>query len=284
MQFPVPAASSRDTDQVKRDEEKRATSPCSFFFAQSQALLKAVEYLNNDANYSGGYKGVLRKHLDRANLALFAQLMAAFEYLLKDFIARAIDCTDLFDDALRKRAKKREWPTPDIDSVLSQRYGANTPGRLLVHGTLGWYDHDEVNQRYNLIFGNDLYEDGQRSTMARLWQIRHSISHNAGYCTHSDALQLDPALTGTMLEISPDFFREAVRFLRAVAKRMAEELGEGLLQRWFKTRATGDFDTDRDSYRSLRLLATYVDSRPKNLPKVGKRDYNRDRKAYFDEQ
>jgi hypothetical protein len=69
--------------------------------------------------------------------ALFGQLMASFGYLLKDFVAKAVDLTAVIDP----KVQKAKWMEVDAAKVLASRIAATTPGAMLVHSTLGWHTH-----------------------------------------------------------------------------------------------------------------------------------------------
>src|SRR4051812_10378804 len=99
MSFPVPDASSTESNDAQRDESKRQASPPSYFYAQSQAIMTAVRYFEP---LDSGYPGAARKHKNRTRSALFVQLMASFEFAMKDFLAQTIDVTHIYDDDVKK--------------------------------------------------------------------------------------------------------------------------------------------------------------------------------------
>src|SRR5581483_9295106 len=107
MTFPVPSANTTASADAQRDERKRQASPPSSFYAQSQAILTAVRYF--DPLHSG-YAGAAGKHKSRMWSALFVQLMAAFEFAMKDFIAQTLDATHIYDD----QVKNWSWLQIDV--------------------------------------------------------------------------------------------------------------------------------------------------------------------------
>jgi len=115
MSFPIPSAWTRDTAEFGRDQEKRRKSPCSFFYTQGRALVLAADYFNEDRLTDSAKGGVARKHRHRIQLSLFGQLMAAFEYMLKDFIGQSLDICDVLDEKI----KNADWVDVGVDQVLS---------------------------------------------------------------------------------------------------------------------------------------------------------------------
>jgi hypothetical protein len=115
MQLPEPW--NADTTDTERDERKRQSSPASFFFSQGQAICLSADYFTDDRLVENARGGVAKKHRLRIHLALFGQLMASFEYMLKDFIARAIDVSDILDE----KVKTSKWIDIDVARVLGIR-------------------------------------------------------------------------------------------------------------------------------------------------------------------
>ncbi|GAB1377336.1 hypothetical protein MASR1M49_01820 [Pararhodobacter aggregans] len=129
MAFPIPSPRNRDTVDALRDERKRQVSPGSFFYSQGWGQVLAAAYFIDDRLADSARGGVALKHRHRIHLALFGQLMASFEYFLKDFVAKAIDATTRLDE----RLKKEKWLEIDVDRVLANRSGMATIGSTLGH-------------------------------------------------------------------------------------------------------------------------------------------------------
>ncbi len=94
MAFPVPATYTSEAKDMARDNRKRTASPPSFFFARARGLVLAAEYFTDER--LGGYNAVAAKHCHRFQNAVFGQVMAAFEWCIKDFFTQIIDATDLY--------------------------------------------------------------------------------------------------------------------------------------------------------------------------------------------
>lgn len=179
MTFPIPSSWNRDSADARRDERKRSASPCSFFYSQAQSLSLAANYFTDDRLSDEARGGVAVKHRHRMQLALFGQLMAAFEYMLKDFVAQAIDATTVLDETVQEA----KWIEVSAAKILASRSMATTPGAMLVHSTLGWHTPEKVNERYQSLFRKKPIEATEIPDLERLWILRHSVAHNAGYIT-----------------------------------------------------------------------------------------------------
>ena len=150
--FPIPSRYTSEAADIARDERKRVASPPSFFCAQTKGLALAAGYFVDSRLAVASHNAVAGKHRHRIHGALFGQLMAAFEYCLKDYIAQLVDATDMFDEAI----ENCNWISVDKSRVLAQRDASARIGAILIHPLLGWQDAREVNQRYQKLFGQEL--------------------------------------------------------------------------------------------------------------------------------
>lgn len=273
MSFPVPSTSSLESSDAHRDEKKRQESPPSSFYAQSQAILTGVRYLDP---LDSGYGGAARKHKTRAWRALLVQLMAAFEFTMKDFIAQTLDLTHIYDDEVRKW----EWLKLDLTAVLGTRDGSGNLGAVLIHPLLGWQTPETMNKRYSDVFQREPIASDELPALRDLWIVRHSIAHNGGVITRPDARRLrQPALANEQILIDLGYLEEATEFLREIVSHLESVIGKALLTRWLREGSSGDWETDSPVYMPLKRLTTYVKSRPQELPKVDETTYAADRAA-----
>lgn len=276
MPFPIPLAWERDTAESQGDEHKRRYSLCSFFYSQGQALVLAARYFSDERLADNARGGVAKKHLHRIQLALFGQLMASYEYMLKDFLAQVIDTADVFDQKLIKQ----KWINVDVERILSQRMAQTTVGSLLIHPTLGWNDPDQVNQRYQSILSNEVIVASEIPTLNRLWILRHSVAHNAGFVTGPDAARIGSAgIVEKVINTDDNFITQVFEFLTPIAERLANRCGRSALQQWLGSTADLDdnYDRDRLIYERLKLIGTYLPSHPRDLPEITEQDYLADR-------
>lgn len=275
MVFPIPEPRVRDTADALRDAEKRRKSPGSFFYSQGQSQVLAATYFRTDRLAEHARGAVSSKHMHRIQMALFGQLMAAFEYFLKDFVAKAIDATPLVDETL----KKQKWLEIDVDRVLANRSGSATVGATLVHTTMGWHYPAEVNVRYSNLFNFQAIPPEAIGVLEKLWILRHSVAHNAGFVTHWDATRIGSVgLADHAADIDGDFIRETFDFLAPIVQSVTETCGGNLLRRFFEPlRDRGqNFREDAGTYEKLKYLSLYISRRSDDLPAVNAALYRAD--------
>jgi hypothetical protein len=183
MPFPIPSPSTSESADAARDDAKRAASPPSAFFAQTQATLNAVSYIEP---LHSGYEGSARKHKNRMRSALFAQTMATCEFVMKDFMAQTMDSTHIYDED----AKNWDWLTLDLANVLGTRQGFGRIGTALIHPLQGWQTPTAMNRRYQDMFSREPIASDEVGRLGDLWIVRHSIAHNGGVVSQPDARRL----------------------------------------------------------------------------------------------
>lgn len=275
MAFPLPSALHRDTADVQRDERKRSASPGSFFFSQGRSIVLAAEYFDDSRLTDAARGGVARKHRHRLHLSLFGQLMASFEYLLKDFVAQSVDACTILDKPLQKE----KWIETSVERVLANRSGFASVGSVLVHSTMGWHDPRMVNERYKTLYNHDVFGISDAQIMEKLWIVRHSVAHNAGYFIPFDANRIGAmGLANHAADIDESYIREVFDFLDGVAQQLTETCGVALLKNW-KAQVIGDGAAEVihfGTYKRLKLLSSYIRSRTTDLPEISIESYQSD--------
>jgi hypothetical protein len=264
-----------DAADIKREELKRKLSPASFFYSQGRAIALAASYFDRRRLSPRVHAGVAMKHMHRIHLAMFGQLMASLEFLLKDFVARVIDVVPIFDEALIKA----DWLRVDTARILSIRSAVTTAGALLLHPTIGWQQPEMANRRYKDLFSSQPILPDEVQDLDRLWILRHSVAHNAGFVSAYDAARAGfPHIADKVADIDEEFILETFDFLARIAERVAQGVGETVLCKWLASRkALGpNYARDKDIYTALKLLSTFVDSRAQDLPRITKGPYTRD--------
>lgn len=172
-------------------------------------MITAAKYFSDERLVDNASGEVAKKHRHRIQLALFGQLMASYEYMLKDFLARIIDIIDIFDQKLIKQ----KWISIDTERILSQRIAQTTVGSLLIHPTLSWQDPDQVNERCKFVLGNEIIFPSEIPTLNRLWVLRHSVAHNAGFVTSPDAGRIGSAIISEkVINTDDNFILETFEF------------------------------------------------------------------------
>lgn len=246
-------------------------SPPSSFFAQSQAILLAVTYLEP---LHSGYPGAANKHKNRMRSSFLVQLMAAFEFTMKDFIAQTLDVTHIYDES----ASTWSWLQLNVSQVLSTRSGLGRLGGVLVHPLLGWQTPEVMNRRYQDVYEREPIASDELNTLGRLWVIRHSISHNGGVVSAADAARLrTPQLTDQQLLIDEQFLISATYFLREIVRRLSTVVGESILSRWFREGATSTWQGDEETYIRIKQLVACEERRASAIGVAVEADYLRDR-------
>ncbi len=279
MAFPNPAPWTRETADITHENQKRQASPCSFFCSHGRSLCLAAEYFRDDRLAPAARGGVASKHRHKNQLAIYGQLMSAFEYMLKDFVAKAIDATSAFDE----KVKSQEWLSITTERVLAQRVVQASIGSTLVHPTLGWHSPETVNERFKSLFNVAPIQGGEIRTLATLWIIRHSVAHNAGLVTAHDAARINtPALAEKVVHIDERYILEAFDFLKVIAGRLASDSGKSIMKQWFGTvkEYGGDFQRDRISYGRIKHLGSFVEARTHPLPEITDAMYAADWAVY----
>ncbi|CAN5131277.1 hypothetical protein BH24ACT19_BH24ACT19_17160 [soil metagenome] len=196
--------------------------------------------------------------------------------MLKDFLAKTIDIVDIFD----QKFLAQKWIKVDTERILAQRVAQTTVGSLLIHPTTGWHDPDLVNERYRSILGNDVIAASEVPTLNRLWILRHSVAHNAGFVTGPDAGRIGSAeLSEKVINANDKYIAQVFEFLCPITERLACKCGQSALQQWLKStlRLDANYDRDRLIYERLKLVGTYLPSRPQDLPNFTETDYLDDR-------
>jgi len=144
---------------------------------------------------------------------------------------------------------------------------------------MGWHYPSQVNDRFESLYGNSIIEESEVPTLNRLWIIRHSVAHNAGFVTGPDAVRFGSSeISEEVVNTDEDFIAYALDFLSPIAKRTAERCGKCLFHQWMRSISDlePDFSRDETIYVGLKHLRTYIESRPKDLPDLGEEEYLED--------
>jgi hypothetical protein len=84
-------------------------------------------------------------------------------------------------------------------------------------------------------------------------------------------------LSEKQIRIDPDFLEATIWFLADIVRRMGYPIGQGAIQRWLQTKATGDWTDDKDVYTRLKLIVEVQESRAQGLRSITEADYAADR-------
>lgn len=196
--------------------------------------------------------------------------MASFEFAMKDFLAQTLDATHIYDDD----AQQWGWLQLDVATVLGTREGLGRLGAVMIHPLQGWQTPETMNSRFKDVFDREPIAGDEIQPLRDLWIVRHSIAHNGGVVTAPDARRLrSPQLADKQVLIDLDYLEAAADLLRGIVQRLETVIGVALITRWFNEGATGSWDRDEDAYGPIKLLTTFVQSRPAELPQVDEAMY-----------
>ena len=147
------------------------------------------------------YPAASERHLNRLMGMVLLNLVEAFERFLKELAAHCIDQIGILilDDRLDIFNLK--------GSTFASHFSGGSLGQSLCESST-WVDCDQVNERFKRILADPFdakkgafyvfpnYSQNPERLRARhqivsiIWQLRHSIVHNAAVLTRSDALKL----------------------------------------------------------------------------------------------
>jgi hypothetical protein len=174
-----------------------SASPIEHYKRGANDSWNLLKYFEAKAEQAGGSKGPYERHLVRLRSMVLLALVETFERFLKELAATCVDQAGklILDDRLSVFSVHV--------SAIAAHYEEHTVGKALAEGAT-WLDSETINKRYRRLLA-DPFEDGnfyffpnvkkdtdfwRRGTMDILWQLRHSITHNAGVITLSDAAKL----------------------------------------------------------------------------------------------
>ena len=200
----------------------------------------------------------IRHRLAQLHSMVIVNLVETFERFLKETAAAYVDCLGRFVLDDRFNVFKVQG------SVLATHYETDTIGRAPCESSI-WLDTDEINDRFRKLLADPFEKAGEfylfpkqkqvptseswrYNALAIVWQLRHTIVHNVGVITQSDAIKLR-----LMVKEQVDSPRlpmpteEDVRFLKQflddTAQKCNERIGErlALLLTTISTADTGLF-------------------------------------------
>lgn len=208
--------------------------------AECDGLLKYLGRRLTVANY---YDAVYERHMSLQRRMILVTLIEGFERFLKDL---AIVCVDhlanvTYDD--------RFDCFTTSGTELALHFTSDDIGKAMCESDT-WLSNERINERFRKLlkmpFGDPwsehLFPNGNQSpneerenarTLAVLWQIRHSITHNSGLLTQADTLRLRLLAKQPIDccgEIAPtvEDIRYVTRFLKELATVTNARVGERL--------------------------------------------------------
>ncbi len=170
-----------------------ADAPIDHYVLASNSSVNMRRYIMQKLESTGHYPAVRDRHFVSLNNMVLVNLIQSFERFIKDLAAVCVD--HLFDRTIDGR-----FDEPQVrGSSLAAHFAGSSPGKALCEsGT--WLDCKGINERFkdylrhptnvHSIFhvfapGSDTFR-----IMSLIWQLRHTVVHNVGVLTRSDAAKL----------------------------------------------------------------------------------------------
>ncbi len=177
-----------------------AATPLAHYRRTSTDLWNSVLYVERAFTQPGLYPKVADRHFGRINSMVLMSLIENFERFLKETAATCVD--RLANYVLDERLN-----TFNIQgSGLASHFGAATLGKSLCEsGT--WLNCEEINAKFRRLLSDPFQQGGNFNlfpndnqmpagerwrfrVLGLVWQMRHTIVHNVGVITQSDAVKM----------------------------------------------------------------------------------------------
>jgi hypothetical protein len=218
-----------------------ASMPLAHYDRSSTDFWNLLRYVERAFGKVGRQPAAVRRHLTRLHGMILVNLVESFERYLKEVAAACVDYLAQHVNDDRFNAFRV------LGSALAAHFGTDTLGRSLCESST-WLDCDEVNDRFRrllsppfesgdfLIFPKQpTAERQQYDTLALIWQLRHTIVHNVGVITQSDAIKLRLLVRSAVLPMqvlapTRDDIRFLKRFRDETAERCNRRIGERLAE------------------------------------------------------
>jgi len=187
-----------------------STSPILHFERTVTSSIDLLKYLDDHLAAAGVSGAVYENNMSHLRRMALVSLIESFERFLKELASVCIDALvphvgdDRFDEFSAKGGQ------------LAFHLSAGSVGKALCESDT-WLTNRSINERFkrllklpfgenweNLFPEENQQPQGERKrarTLSILWQIRHTITHNVGVITSSDAAKFRMLIKGT---VSPD--------------------------------------------------------------------------------
>jgi hypothetical protein len=212
------------------DMPPEAKAPISHYILSSNASVSMRRYIMRKLKDAGHYPAVRERHFAALNNMVLVNLIQSFERFIKDLAAVCVD--HLFDRTIDGR-----FDEPQVrGSSLAAHFAGSSPGKALCEsGT--WLDCKGINERFKdylrhptdaqSVFHAFAPNSETFRIMNLIWQLRHTIVHNVGVITRSDAAKL--RLLAKKKLCSPRILlptSDDLRFLRAYLDNQAKDINK----------------------------------------------------------
>jgi hypothetical protein len=182
-----------------------STRPILHFERTAASSIDLLKYVDDHLTASGASRTLYGEHMAQLRRMALVSLIEAFERFLKELAAVCIDALvgHVGDDRFEEFSAK--------GGQLAFHLSAGSVGKALCESDT-WLTNRTINDRFKRLlkspFGDNwenlFPEENQQPqnerararTLAILWQIRHTITHNVGVITGSDAAKFRMLVKG----------------------------------------------------------------------------------------
>jgi hypothetical protein len=195
-----------------------ATRPILHFERTITSSIELLKYIDDHMTAAGASGSAFRSSMAHLRRMALVSMIESFERFLKELASVCIDALvrhvgdDRFDEFTARGGQ------------LAFHLAAGSVGKALCESDT-WLTNRTINERFkrlmklpfgdnweNLFPEENQHPDRERArarTLSILWQIRHTITHNVGVITGSDAAKFRMVLKGT---VTPD---RALRIMKS---------------------------------------------------------------------
>ena len=222
---------------------EEALAPIRHYQRTISDIWTSLAYVERAVSQGDRYETVVERHLGRFYGMALVNLVETFERFLKEAAAACVDSLAEFivDDRFNVFAVQ--------GSALASHFGTGTLGKSLCESST-WLDCEEINKRFRRLLSNPFQVGGQTfdlfpkqplaelsrfESMSLVWQIRHSVVHNVGVITQSDAVKMrlwakERVAAPRILSPTRRDLNYLKRFMDETAKRCNQRIGERLAE------------------------------------------------------
>lgn len=209
---------------------EEAETPLAHYMLGANAAMDMRRYLMRVVEKTSHYPAVRDRHLVTLNNMMLVNLVEAFERFVKEIAAVCVDhlCDRVFDNRFDELSIS--------GSFLVAHLAGSTAGRALCESDT-WLNCKVINDRFVKFLRhptnpNDVlhvFPPGSDAfrIMSVVWQLRHTVVHNVGVLTRSDAAKLRVLAKKQVL--SPRVLLsewDDLRFLRTYLDRQAQDINQ----------------------------------------------------------
>lgn len=224
---------------------EEAASPFAHYNRSANDLWTLITYFDRKLRETTFYRTVAVRHLNRLHSMVLVSLVESFERFVKEMAAVCIDhlADCILDDRLNIFTVK--------GTSLAAHFQSDTVGKSLRESDT-WLDCDEINKRFRRILASP-FADGtfylfpkaggqspqseqfRYIPLTTIFQLRHTIVHNVGVITQSDAAKLklltkQNVASPRVLTPVRDDLQYLKRFLDETAEKVNERVRDRLVE------------------------------------------------------